>query len=75
MTFFANNDFFRQYRISNKKQEMTEELQRRKALIQETNESLEQLKNRFLLEKFAREQYMFKRPNEEIFVIVENTQQ
>lgn len=71
MTFFANNDFFRQYRITLKKQEITEELVRRKKLISETQAQLNQLKNSSLLEKFAREQYLFKKPNEEIFILVE----
>lgn len=71
MTFFANNDFIRQYRIGQKKKEMTAELNRRKALIRDTNEELEELKHKNLLEKFAREQYLFKKTNEEIYVITE----
>lgn len=70
MSFFDNNDFFRQYKVSKKKQELTKELNRRKNLIKETNANLEQLKDRKQLEKFAREQYLFKRPTEDIFVIV-----
>lgn len=71
MTFFDNNDFFRQYKVYQKRQEMTRELNRRKALIKDTYENLNQLKDRKQLEKFAREQYLFKRPNEDIFVLVE----
>ncbi len=70
MTFFDNNDFFRQYRIERKKQELTQEYNRRKKLIAETNERLHELRDRKLLEKFAREEYLFKRPNEEVFVLV-----
>jgi cell division protein FtsB len=67
MTFFDNNDIFRQYRIERKKQELTQEYNRRKKLIAETNERLRELRDRKLLEKFAREEYLFKRPNEEVF--------
>ncbi|MFN3341395.1 MAG: septum formation initiator family protein [Flavobacteriales bacterium] len=74
MTFVDNNDFFRQYKVYSKKNELNRELNRRKGMIRETTESLQQLRDRKHLEKFAREQYLFKRDGEEIFVVVAKDQ-
>lgn len=70
MAFFDNNDLIRQYKVWDKLQEVKAEKKRKQEMIQQTKQSLAQLKDKSLLEKFAREKYMFKRDNEDIFVVV-----
>ena len=71
MSFFDSNDFYRQYKVYQKYRELSSEARRRMKLNEETRYSLELLKDKKHLEQFAREEYYFKKPNEDIFVIVE----
>jgi cell division protein FtsB len=70
MTFFDNNDFYRQYKVQGKLSELSEEAVRREKTNEEVRYSLELLKDKKHLEQFAREEYRFKKPDEDIFVIV-----
>lgn len=70
MAFFDNNDLYRQYKVWDKLQEVKGEKSRKRDMIIEVKTSLAQLQDKNQLEKFARETYMFKRDNEDIFVIV-----
>jgi len=70
MAFFDNNDLIRQYKVWDKLQEVKAESKRKYDMIREIKVSLAQLQDKNQLEKFARETYMFKRDNEDIFVIV-----
>ncbi len=70
MTFIDNNDFFRQIRLYKRLNEVKKELKVRDDLISDTQRQLKELKNKKLLEKFAREQYYFKKHGEEVFVVV-----
>ncbi len=70
--FFDTNNLLRWY--SDLKDVAAQERQKiyYKEAIQETDEQLKELRsNRDSLEKFAREQYHFHEPDEELFIIAE----
>ncbi len=70
MTFFDANDWIDQWRMSSKLSELEQEKVYYQTMIKElevTRKSL--LNDPELLERFARERYMMKRPEEEIFII------
>jgi len=72
MIFFDSNDIYTQYKLSKK----SNNLEERKAYyiekIEEVKQDREELfSNPELLEKFAREKYLMKKPTEDIYVIVE----
>ena len=72
MVFFDSNDIYTQYKLSKK----LNNLEERKAYyierIEEVKQDREELfSNPELLEKFAREKYLMKKPTEDIYVIVE----
>jgi cell division protein DivIC len=72
MTFFDQNNFIRQYgRID----ELAKARSKTKYYVTETakaNEQLSELKSDMnALEKFAREEYYMKKPNEDVFVIID----
>lgn len=72
MTFFDQNNFIRQY---NRIHELNSAKGKMSYYIEETqlaNEQLVKLKSDMqALEKFAREEYYMKKPNEDVFVILE----
>jgi cell division protein FtsB len=71
LTFFDRNDIFTQYDL--KQQVLKLEKERNYYLQQITanNQAIEELHtNQKSLEKFARETYLMKKDNEDIFVIV-----
>ena len=71
LTFFDRNDIFTQYDL--KKQVLKLEKERDYYLheINANNTAIEELHtNQKSLEKFARETYLMKRDNEDVFVIV-----
>ena len=72
MLFFDSNDIYSQYKLSRK----LNKLEARKAYYQEKIMEVRQdreelLSNPELLEKFAREKYLMKKPSEDIYVLVE----
>lgn len=73
MIFFDTNDLITRYRMSSK----LKSLEREKAFYEERIQEVEKDKkeltsNKELLEKFAREKYLMKKPNEDIFVLEKN---
>lgn len=71
MLFFDSNDFITQYRMNRElrdKEEMKEYYLEKMAEVQQDREEL--MGNPELLEKFAREKYLMKRPGEDVFIIV-----
>lgn len=70
MTFIDNNDFFRHYGLLKRLKAVKTELRAKQEQIDDTKRQLKELKNKKTLEKFAREEYLFKKPGEEVFVIV-----
>lgn len=76
MLFFDMNDIFTQMRMYRELAHLADE---KKYYVQKLNEvekeRMEVMGNKKLIEKFAREKYLMKRPNEEIFVIVDEDNQ
>ncbi|MDX5419889.1 MAG: septum formation initiator family protein [Hymenobacteraceae bacterium] len=71
MLFFDSNDFVTQYQMSKKLSDLEEAKQYYLDKIAEVQKDRKELmSNPELLEKFAREKYLMKRPNEDVFIIV-----
>ena len=71
MLFFDSNDFITQYRMSRElrnKEKDQEYYLEKMAEVQQDREEL--MGNPELLEKFAREKYLMKRPGEDVFIVV-----
>jgi cell division protein FtsB len=71
MTIFDSNDLSKQYDMYHKWQELRNEKEYYEAnikLVQQDRAEL--LSSPALLEKFAREKYLMKRPGEDVFVLV-----
>jgi cell division protein FtsB len=69
--FFDKNDLISQYKIRSELQKLEEEQKFFLEEIRKDREKLTELQTNYhTLEKFAREKYLMKRDNEEIFVIV-----
>lgn len=72
MTFFDKNNFIRQY---NRITELNEVQKKTNYYVTETEKSRKQLhamqNDQRVLERYARETYLMKKPNEDIYVIVE----
>ena len=72
--FFDKNDLLSQYQLSQKlKQLRTEEKYYQDEIEKNKNDMNELRNNPASLEKFAREKYLMKKDNEEIFVIVQDS--
>ena len=73
MLFIDSNDLISQYRLRSKLNRLKSQKEFYKAKKQEVIQSREGLTtNKELLEKFAREHYLMKKPTEDIYVVVEN---
>tara|TARA_B100000780_G_scaffold277206_2_gene247376 strand:+ start:170 stop:475 length:306 start_codon:yes stop_codon:yes gene_type:complete len=71
MLFFDQNDLISQIKLKNQLYELEKDKEYYKEQIQVTQEELENLLNdNEKLERFAREKYLMKKPDEDIFVIV-----
>jgi cell division protein FtsB len=71
LTFFDRNDFFVQHEYSSKLNQLETEKQYYIDEIQKNRTALTSLMgNKKNLEKFAREKYLMKKDNEDIFLIV-----
>ncbi|MDO6389429.1 septum formation initiator family protein [Pontibacter sp. BT731] len=76
MLFFDSNDFITQYRMSRElsnKEKDKEYYLEKMAEVQQDREEL--MGNPELLEKFAREKYLMKRPGEDVFIVVPKKEQ
>lgn len=70
MAFFDKNDFFVQRQRAAELDELNEKIEYYKEQIQHTKKELQALDNDpAMLEKYAREKYYMKRPNEDVFVV------
>ena len=73
MFFFDKNDVFTQAARSRQLKELEESRQYYSDQINSERKELEQLKsNPGILEKYAREKYLMKRDNEDLYLIPEN---
>lgn len=71
LTFFDKNDVFTQYELIEKCYKLEKEKQYYLTEIEENRKNLEELKtNKKSLETFAREKYLMKKDNEDVFVFV-----
>ena len=72
MLFFDSNDLFSQFRLSSKLRTLEHEMEYYQEKIEEVKDDREELlSNDELMEKYARERYFMKKPNEDLYVIVE----
>ncbi|WP_299822877.1 septum formation initiator family protein [uncultured Pontibacter sp.] len=71
MLFFDSNDFITQFQMKKELSRLESEKQYYLDRIDEVQKDRrELLSNQELLEKFAREKYLMKKPNEEVFIVV-----
>jgi cell division protein FtsB len=72
MTFLDSNDLITRFRMSSKLRSLENEKEFYQEKIAEVEKDKQELTtNKELLEKFAREKYLMKKPNEDIFIIEE----
>ena len=72
LIFFDGNDFFTQYSYRQKLNELEKEKEYYMVEIEKNRQELQSLvSSKKNLEKFAREKYLMKKDNEDIFVILE----
>lgn len=72
MIFFDPNDFISQYKMRGKLKDLEDEKAYYQEKILEVEEEREALlKDNKKLEQFARENYLMKKPTEDVYVIVE----
>ncbi|MFZ9980690.1 MAG: FtsB family cell division protein [Cyclobacteriaceae bacterium] len=72
MTFFDSNDWINRFRMSYKLRNLKNEKEYYHEKIKEVEKDKKELMgNDGLLEKFAREKYLMKKPGEDIFIIKE----
>jgi cell division protein DivIC len=70
MLFFDRNDIFSQFERVNHSKELNKNEAHQTLLITETHKELDLLKNSAqTIEKYAREKYMMKKDNEDLFII------
>lgn len=71
--FFDQNNFVDRISLINRNSELNRQKTYLEKEIKENMENMEELKsNSEKLEKFAREEYMMKKPEEDLFIIVED---
>jgi cell division protein FtsB len=71
MIFFDKNDLFSQYEYHQQLSKLKQEQEFYKTETAKVNKDLDELtSDKVKLEKFAREKYLMKKDNEDIFVIV-----
>ena len=74
VTFFDKDDLFSQYELTQKLKQLKAEEKYYQMEIEKNKNDMNELRtNPRNLEKFAREKYLMKKDNEEIFVIVKDT--
>jgi cell division protein FtsB len=73
MVFFDKNDLFSQYQYRNQLAKLKHERDFYQKETAKVNKDLDELtSNKEKLEKFAREKYLMKKQNEDVFVIVKD---
>jgi cell division protein FtsB len=71
MIFFDKNDLFSQYEYHQQLSKLKQEQEFYKTQTAQVNKDLDELtSDKAKLEKFAREKYLMKKDNEDVFVIV-----
>lgn len=76
MLFFDSNDLFLQYQRNNKLHDQQAKKEFYLAKIEEVQEDRrELLSDEKLLEKYAREKYLMRKPTEDLFIVVDKTRE
>jgi cell division protein FtsB len=72
MLFFDSNDLLTQFKLSSKQSELesSKEFYEEK-IIEVKNDKEALLNDKALLEKIAREKYLMKKENEDVYIVVE----
>ena len=75
MLFVDANDFVTQYKLNQQRKNLEDDKAYYQDKIAEVrNEREELLSNDKLLEKFAREKYLMKKPGEDLFIVVKENE-
>jgi cell division protein DivIC len=73
MLFLDSNDLISRFRLMGKLNSLKNEKEYYLEKMEEVKQTREELMgNQQLLEKFAREKYLMKKPSEDIFIVVED---
>lgn len=73
MALFDSNDIYSQFKLRSKLKEMEAQKEYYQEKIEEVKKDREELfSDKELLEKFAREKYLMKKKEEDIYIIVED---
>lgn len=73
MIFLDSNDLISRFRMGSKLRSLEKEKEYYQEKISEVEKDKQELTtNKQLLEKFAREKYLMKKPTEDVFIIQEN---
>jgi cell division protein FtsB len=73
MAFFDSNDIYSQFKLRSKLKDIEAQKEYYIEKIEEVKKDREELfSNKELLEKFAREKYLMKKKEEDIYIIVED---
>lgn len=73
MLFFDSNDFVTRYKLTRELRELEGQKAYFREMIEDVRQDREELmSNPRLLEKFAREKYLMKKPTEDVYVLVES---
>ncbi|MBS1506730.1 MAG: septum formation initiator family protein [Bacteroidetes bacterium] len=73
MIFLDSNDLISRFRMGSKLRSLEKEKEYYQEKISEVEKDKKELTtNKELLEKFAREKYLMKKPTEDVFIIQEN---
>ena len=76
MFFFDSNDFIRQYQMRSKLSELEHEKEFYEQKIVEVQKDRKELmSNPELLEKFAREKYLMRKPTETVYIVVDQPEE
>ncbi len=71
ITFFDSNDLYSQYKLASKLRNLKADKIYYTQKIEEVKADREELlSNPELLEKFAREKYLMKKPSEDVYIVV-----
>ena len=71
MAFFDENSFMQSYHLENRIKELERDVNHYKSVSKESRERLDELHtDHENLEKFAREQFLIKQPDEDLFIII-----
>lgn len=72
MAFFDGNNFYSQYEQHQRIRELRQERDFYKGNVEQLEKEIAELnRNPKMLEKFAREKYLMKKPNEDIYIVQE----